>query len=131
LAASNYELKVASADEARKVFEELDKNGIANVNITRATCSKMEEHRAEARKMAILNAQSRARELAEALGQTIGACYEINDYNTSVQPTNAARTMMTKSIAMDAAIEEAMPEVEFEQLIITYNLSAKFLLNLK
>ena len=131
LAASNYELKVASADEARKVFEELDKNGIANVNITRATCSKMEEHRAEARKMAILNAQSRARELAEALGQTIGACYEINDYNTSVQPINAARTMMTKSIAMDAAIEEAMPEVEFEQLIITYNLSAKFLLNLK
>jgi uncharacterized protein YggE len=91
----------------------------------------MEEHRAEARKMAILNAQSRARELAEALGQTIGACYEINDYNTSVQPINAARTMMTKSIAMDAAIEEAMPEVEFEQLIITYNLSAKFLLNLK
>jgi uncharacterized protein YggE len=91
----------------------------------------MEQHRTEARKMAILNAQSRARELAEALGQTIGACYEINDYNTSVQPINMARTMMTKGIAMDAAIEEAMPEVEFEQLIITYNLSAKFLLNLK
>ena len=33
--------------------------------------------------------------------------------------------------AFIAAIEEAMPEVEFEQLIITYNLSAKFLLNLK
>ena len=93
----------------------------------------MEEHRAEARKMAILNAQSRARELAEALGQTIGACYEINDYNTSVQPVYAARTMMTKNagITMDAAVEEAMPEVEFEQLTITYNLSAKFLLNLK
>lgn len=133
LAASNYELKVASADEARKVFEELDKNGISNVNITRATCSKMEEHRAEARKMAILNAQSRARELAEALGQTIGACYEINDYNTSVQPVYAARTMMTKNagITMEDTVEAAMPEVEFEQLTITYNLSAKFLLNLK
>ena len=83
--------------------------------------------------MAILNAQSRARELAEALGQTIGACYEINDYNTSVQPINATRTMMAKSVGVtaDAALEEAMPEVEFEQLTITYNLSAKFLLNLK
>lgn len=133
LAASNYELKVSSAEEARKVFEELDKNNISNVNLTRATCSNMEEHRSTARKMAILNAQARAKELAEAVGQTIGACYEINDYNTSVQPINATRTMMAKSagVMMDAAVEEAMPEVEFEQLTINYNLSAKFLLNLK
>lgn len=132
LAASNYELKVASADEARKVFEELDKRGISNVNITRAACSDMEQHRTEARKMAILDAQARAKALAEAIGQTIGACYEINDYNTSVQPVNATRTMLAKGmVAMDAAAEESMPEVEFEQLTITYNVSAKFLLNLK
>lgn len=132
LAASNYELKVASADEARKVFEELDKRGISNVNITRAACSDMEQHRTEARKTAILDAQARAKALAEAIGQTIGACYEINDYNTSVQPVNATRTMLAKGmVAMDAAAEESMPEVEFEQLTITYNVSAKFLLNLK
>ena len=132
LAASNYELKVASADEARKVFEELDKRGISNVNITRAACSDMEQHRTEARKMAILDAQARAKALAEAIGQTIGACYEINDYNTSVQPVNATRTMLAKGmVAMDAAAEESLPEVEFEQLTITYNVSAKFLLNLK
>ena len=132
LAASNYELKVASADEASKVFEELDKRGISNVNITRAACSDMEQHRTEARKMAILDAQARAKALAEAIGQTIGACYEINDYNTSVQPVNATRTMLAKGmVAMDAAAEESLPEVEFEQLTITYNVSAKFLLNLK
>ena len=132
LAASNYELKVASADEARKVFEELDKRGISNVNITRAACSDMEQHRTEARKMAILDAQARAKALAEAIGQTIGACYEINDYTTSAQPVNAARTMLAKGmVAMDAATEESMPEVEFEQLTINYNVSAKFLLNLK
>lgn len=132
LAASNYELKVASADEARKVFEALDKQGISNANITRVACSDMEQHRTEARKMAILDAQSRAKSLAEAIGQTIGACYEINDYTTSAQPVNAARTMLAKGmVAMDAATEESMPEVEFEQLTINYNVSAKFLLNLK
>jgi uncharacterized protein YggE len=132
LAASNYELKVASADEARKVFEELDKNGIANVNITRATCSKMEEHRAEARKMAILNAQSRARELAEALGQTIGACYEINDYTTEARNYSTSRVMLTKSVAMaDTTVEAAEPEIAFEQIVISYNVSAKFYLNTK
>lgn len=132
LAASNYQLKVSSADEARKVFEALDSNGISNVNITRATCSNMEEHRAEARKMAILNAKERASQLAEAIGQTIGACYEINDYSSAVQPVMVGRAMMTKNSAMEAAgMEEAEPEVEFEQLTITYNISAKFLLNLK
>ena len=41
LAATQYELKVGSADEARKVFEALDKVDVVNVNITRATCSKL------------------------------------------------------------------------------------------
>ena len=83
LAATQYELKVGSADEARKIFEALDKVGVVNVNITRATCSKLEEHRAEARQSAMRDAQMRAQQLAEAVGQSIGACYEINDYTTN------------------------------------------------
>ena len=132
LLATQYELRLESAAAVRKVFDELDKAGITNVNVTRTTYSDMESLRSEARTKAMQNAQQRARELAEAVGQKIGACYEINDYNTSVQPVNAARTMLAKGmVAMDAAAEESMPEVEFEQLTITYNVSAKFLLNLK
>ena len=132
LAASNYELKVASAEEARKVFDALNGNEISNVNITRATCSNMEELHTKARQRAILDAKRRATELAEAIGQSIGACYEINDYTTSAQPVMLSRAVKSRNIAMDyAANEEAEPEVEFEQLTINYNLSAKFLLNLK
>ena len=132
LAATQYELKVGSADEARKVFEALDKAGVVNVNITRATCSKLEEYRAQARQAAMRNAQMRAQQLAEAVGQSIGACYEINDYSSDVEYSTRGRLMMKNSVAMDAAgmVEEsAEPEVDFEQIVINYNLSAKFYLN--
>lgn len=131
LAATQYELKVGSANEAREVFEALDKVGVVNVNITRATCSKLEKYRAEARQTAMRDAQMRASQLAEAVGQTIGACYEINDYTTNVEYSTRTRLMMKNAVMTDAAgvVEEAEPEVDFEQIVINYNLSAKFYLN--
>ena len=130
LAATQYELKVSSADEARKVFEQLEKVGVVNVNISRATSSKLEEYRAEARQAAMRNAQMRASQLAEAVGQTIGACYEINDYTTNVEVSTRGRLLMKNAVMMDAAVtEEAEPEVDFEQIVINYNISAKFYLN--
>lgn len=133
LAATKYELKVGSATEARKVFEALDAVKISNVNVVRAQCSKLEEYRAEARKAAIRNAKAKAAELAEAIGQSIGDCFEINDYNTSSQPIVVKRVNMMRAANMDSAVtEEAYvePDIEFEQIKITYNVSARFLLNL-
>lgn len=129
IASSQYELKVGSAEEARKVFEALDDAGIANVNIARATCSKLEEYRSEARREAIRNAKARAEELATAIGQSIGACYEINDYSNS-QPVVYRANMLTKSAMADGLVEEsAEPEVEFKPIEINYSVSAKFILN--
>ena len=133
LAVTQYELKVATAEAVRKVFEALEKAGIPNVNVTRTAYSKMEELRSEARKAAMVNAQQRARELAEAVGQSVGACYEINDYTTTTQPVvyRSNKLMMASGAALDGATEEAEPNVEFEQIVVSYNVSAKFLLNLK
>ncbi len=129
LASSQYELKVGSAEEARKVFEALDDAGIANVNISRATCSKLEEYRSEARREAICNAKARAEELATAIGQSIGECYEINDYSNSA-PVVYRANMLTKSTMADGMVEEsAEPEVEFKPIEINYSVSAKFILN--
>lgn len=132
LSATQYELKVGSAEEVRKVFDALDDANISNVNVTRTTCSNMEELRSEARKAAIKNAQMRARELAEAVGQSIGSCLEINDYTTSVQPVvMRSKMMLANSVMTDEAAIEEEPNVEFEQIVINYNISAKFELNLK
>ena len=132
LAATQYELKVGSAAEVNKVFEALDKVGISNVNVTRTACSNIEQLRSEARKAAMVDAQQRARELAEAVGQSVGACYEINDYTTTAQPVVLrSKAMMTNAAMLDSATAEPEPNVEFEQIVISYNISAKFLLNLK
>ncbi len=129
LAATKYELKVGSATEAREVFEALDAVKVSNVNIVRAQCSKYEEYRAEARKAAIRDAKAKATQLAEAIEQSIGPCFEINDYNTSSQPVVVKRASMMRAANMDSvAAEEAYvePDIEFEQIRITYNVSAKF-----
>ena len=108
--------------------EALDDAGIANVNIARATCSKLEEYRSEARRQAIRNAKTRAEELATAIGQSIGACYEINDYSNS-QPVVYRANMLAKSAMADSITEEsAEPEVEFKPIEINYSVSAKFVL---
>lgn len=129
LVATQYELKLSSADAVRKVFDALDEAGITNVDVTRTSHSNMEGLRSEARTKAMQNAQQRARELAEAIGQSIGACYEISDFTTSSQAVY--RKNMLMSTAMDAVAAEAEPDVEFEQIEINYNVSAKFYLNVK
>ena len=131
LEATLYELKLSSADAVRKVFDELDAVGITNVNVTRTSHSNMEGLRSEARQKAIQNAQQRARELAEAIGQSIGACYEISDYTTSVQPVYRKNMLMATATAMDTVAAETEPDVQFEQIEISYSVSAKFYLNTK
>ena len=130
LVATQYELKLSSADAVRKVFDALDEAGITNVDVTRTSHSNMEGLRSEARTKAMQNAQQRARELAEAIGQSIGACYEISDFTTST-PAVYRKNMLMSSTAMDAVAAEAEPDVEFEQIEINYNVSAKFYLNVK
>ncbi|MBR4853146.1 MAG: SIMPL domain-containing protein [Alistipes sp.] len=130
LATTQYELKLTSAEAVRAVFEALDKDGITNVAVTRTASSKIDDYRRQARQEAIRNAQSRARDLAEAIGQSIGACFEINDYTSEARVTNS-RVMMAKSAAVDMVAEEVEPNVEFEQIVINYNVSAKFVLNTK
>ena len=133
LSSSQYELKVGSADEARKVFEALDAAGIPNVELTRTACSKIDEYRAEARIAAIRNAKERAEQLAGAVGQSIGPCFEITDYTTDTQPVAMrANLMMKNSMATDEAMAAgAEPEVDIKQITITYNVSARFVLNTK
>ena len=131
LAATLYELKLSSADAVRKVFDELDAAGITNVNVTRTSHSDMDGLRRQARQKAIQDAQQRARDLAEAIGLSNGACYEISDYTTSTQPVYRKNMLMATAVAMDTVAEEAEPEVQFEQIEINYNVSAKFYLNTK
>lgn len=128
LAATKYELKVGSATEAREVMEALDAVKVPNVAVERLECSNLEEYRSEVRKSAIRDAKMKAEELAEAIGQSIGPCFEIDDYTTPRSDgVMYIRGLATKS-ANDVVVEE--PVVEFKPMKIVYNVSARFVLNL-
>lgn len=129
LAATRYELEVGSATEAREVFEALDAVHISNVNIVRAQCSNLEEHRSQARKAAIQNAKMKATELAEAIGQSIGSCSSISDYTTS--RSDGVIYVRGLSKATNEVVPEEEPNVEIKPITIQYNVSAEFELLLK
>lgn len=134
LASSKYELRVSTAAEARKVFDALDAEGITNVSVTRTSVSNIAEKRAEARKLAIQNARDKASELAEAIGQSIGYCYEINDYSNDYQEGAPVvmKSARVYNLAEETAFEEVFEEdVEFQEHTIRYAVSAKFLLKFK
>ena len=83
-----------------KIMKGLLENGLNRIDGIQFKSSEMERYEKEARKLAVLDAQNRARELAEPLGQQIGKAISINemDYN-SFQPVYR----MDEAVEMSAA----------------------------
>lgn len=83
-----------------KIMKGLLENGLNRIDGIQFKSSEMEKYEKEARKLAVLDAQSRAKELAEPLGQEIGKAISISemDYN-NFQPVYR----MDEAVEMSAA----------------------------
>ncbi|MDR5590604.1 SIMPL domain-containing protein [Christiangramia sp. SM2212] len=83
-----------------KIMKGLLENGLNRIDGIQFKSSEMERYEKEARKLAVLDAQNRARELAQPLGQDIGKAVSISemDYN-SFQPVYR----MDEAVEMSAA----------------------------
>ncbi len=126
LATTLYELKLHSTTELNAAFRALEPLGLSEVEITSATYSRIEELRGELRRKAIINARDKAKELAEAIGQGIGSCTQINDHNgnLSFNATRALKSARANSYG-DMVVEEAC-NIEFRSEKLSYSLSATF-----
>lgn len=126
LATTLYELKLHSVADLNAAFRALEPLGLSDVEITSATYSKIEELRIELRKRAIINARDKAKELAEAIGQSIGSCTQISDHNGNIA-INAARSFKSTNVQSygDMAVEEAY-DISFRSEKLCYSLSASF-----
>jgi len=89
-------IKLRDLKDYEKIMKGLLENGLNRIDGIQFKSSEMEKFEKEARKLAVLDAQNRARELAQPLGQSIGKAVSISemDYN-SFQPM----------YRMDAAVE--------------------------
>ncbi len=128
LATAKYQLLLPSAEIVLAVYDKLSEMGISDINISRVSHSDIEQYKSQIRKQAMVNAKSVATELAEAVGQNIGACIYIYDANRGVTPTYYSDHIMMRTMAK-AANEESVPKeepVEFKKIKLNYSVTAKF-----
>ncbi len=130
LSSARYDLTLHSMAELQAAFEALEPLNLSQVVLRRATYSQMEQLEEELRREAILNARQCARQLAEALGQEVGRCLQIIDWNNELSAgiyLDNALFRAKGAVTEEAAIvEELLPE--FRSLKLNYQLQARFLL---
>lgn len=125
---AKYQLKLTSAAMVSNVYAALSDMGISNVSIQRVTHSNIEQYKQEVRLEAIRNAQQVARTLAEAIGQKIGKCFNILDYNNDIMPVMYDNAVFARSMKAESAGAEQDEPLDFKTIRLTYNVQAKFVL---
>lgn len=126
-ATAKYQLQLSSAEQVAKVYDALESLNISDIRIEKVSHSDLESLRSQVRKEAMLNAKQVATELAESIGQSIGACFYIYDSNYGVGDTRfVGSTRAYKSINSTVEEEET---VEFKKIKLSYSVNAKFRLN--
>lgn len=97
-----------------KIMKGLLENGLNRIDGIQFKSSKMEKYEIEARKMAVLDAQSKAKQLAEPLGQEIGKAISISETEFNpVQPMyRMDKAMMSDSLESQETIAPGQLEVK-------------------
>lgn len=121
----NYSLRLSSAEQVGNVFDKLQSAGINRVSVVSTGRSDVAELKSKLRVEAMLNAQTRAQELAGAVGQNIGRAIYINDYN--VDGTPVIFRAKTNGLSMGAELVTESYEVpEFSNIKLDYRVTVKF-----
>ena len=108
-------IRLENLKDYETIMKGLLENGLNRIDGIQFKSSEMEKYEKEARKLAVLDAQSRAKELAQPLGQDIGKAVSISemDYN-SFQPVYRMDEAVEMSAAKDGQQTIAPGELEIK-----------------
>lgn len=111
---ANQSIAIILEDISRyeKIVAGLFKNGLNRIDGIQFQSSEIEKHQKEARKRAVLNAREKALAYAEALGQTIGTAFQINETGNN-QPLPMYR-MEAMKMDSSASGEQVLAPGEME-----------------
>ena len=130
LATRHYEFVVHGAEELSNAFAVLEELNLHSVSLSSATCTNLDAIREELRREAMLDAKRNAEVLAEAVGQEIGSCTYIHDYNSNGDVYFSVNSgMKSRAYAMDSSTEghrEVSEPIEFAETTISHTIQAKF-----
>lgn len=135
LASARFELRLHSPQQLWQAFQLLSDQGVSQVALERVAFTRIEQIEQELRREAILDARTSAEELATALGQSIGPCLYIQDWNQTPQPPQLKRSVNLTSADFAAsaetgdAVAEESSALDFQAVKLSYQVQAKFRLN--
>jgi hypothetical protein len=129
---SEYELKLASAQQVASVFEKLDDLKIDNAYISKVSNSKIKEFKKEVEIEAIQNAKSKADYLLTAIGQKTGTALIIND-RSSNSPDFASESIQLRGsrssnnyLYEEPKQEKSLGTIQFRKIKLESTIYVKF-----
>ncbi len=126
----SYSLKVGDAVLATRVFMKLEELGIANANLDRVGHSDMVKLKNLCRTNAVKNAYDKAKALASPIGASVGAPLHISDFSNDGDGATqlASSQIRIRGMSTLNEVKETLPQIDFEKIRISMNVSVKFML---
>lgn len=122
----DFELLVHNSHTLAKVFVELEKIKISNINIIRVDHSEIEKYRKQVKINAIKAGKAKAEALTEAIGQKVGKAIYINE--TSSRYKNEYANTAIRIRGVSSLSEMNMPELDFQKIKLEYSVLLRFAL---
>lgn len=122
-----YQLLVHSGKMVGQVFIETEKLGISNISIIKTDHSQIEKFKQDVKVKAIKAAKTKAENLSLAINQKIGKAIFIQERNNRVFKSEYVNNSM-KIKSFSNKIEATLPEIEFEKILLEYEIFVRFIL---
>lgn len=125
-----YTLKVATATQVGKVFQQLDRLEITDAGIMRVSHSQLDSLKKEIRILAIKAAKEKADYLLTAIGEQTGKPLYIYEIETGFMPMVSAAMQSPRSEEIanvsDVAIPATTDELQFNKIKLEARISVRF-----
>ena len=123
----NFELVIYDSKTLAKVFVELEKIKISNVDIVRVDHSEIEKFRKDVKIMAIKAGKEKASALCEAIGQTVGKAIYINETSSHYKNKYANSSVQIRGMSSMAKMD--VPNLDFQKIKLEYSVLLRFAIN--
>ena len=131
LASANYEVVVATAEDAAKVFEATDELNLSNCRISHVDHSKRDELEKEVRINAMKNAAEKADYMLEAVGSRRGGTLFVSEGNQPYpvrynENLRGARSDASYMLVDGVKMKDPEFEVSFQKIELSFYVSVRF-----
>ncbi|WP_421919768.1 SIMPL domain-containing protein [Marinifilum sp.] len=124
LKSKKFELLVNDSHTLAKVYIELEKIRISNVNILRVDHSEIEKYRKQVKINAIKAGKEKAEALTEAIGEKIGKAIYINENSSHVRNDYANTAFKIRGSSSLAKMY--VPKLDFQKIKLEYSVHLRF-----